>query len=140
MPSQEAFFGPSFSQTGLNAPGNFRLASVASGRSPESAAAEDAKKYFTGFAGGGDVGHGSFAVHGPGTGRSDEIPAMLSDGEYVVDAETVALLGDGSPKAGAKRLDDLRVKIRKHKGKKLAKGKFSPDAKPAEKYMAGGRI
>lgn len=140
MPSQEAFFGPSFSQSSLKAPGNFRLASVASGTSPESAAAEYAKKYFTGFAGGGDVGHGSFAVHGPGTGRSDEIPAMLSDGEYVVDAETVALLGDGSPKAGAKRLDDLRVKIRKHKGKKLAKGKFSPDAKPAERYMAGGRI
>lgn len=146
MPSQEAFFGPSFSQSSLKAPGNFKLASVLSGTSPESAAAEYAKKYFTGFAVGGDVGgeghsrHGSFAVHGPGTGRSDEIPAMLSDGEYVVDAETVALLGDGSPKAGAKRLDDLRVKIRKHKGRKLAKGKFSPDAKPAEKYMAGGRI
>lgn len=146
MPSQEAFFGPSFSQSSLKAPGNFKLASVLSGTSPESAAAEYAKKYFTGFAVGGDVGgeghsrHNSFAVQGPGTGRSDEIPAMLSDGEYVVDAETVALLGDGSPKAGAKRLDDLRVKIRKHKGRKLAKGKFSPDAKPAEKYMAGGRI
>ena len=145
MPSQSDFFGPSFSQSGLNAPGNFKLASVASGTSPESAAAEYAKKYFR-FAVGGDVGdegrsdHGSFAVRGPGTGRSDEIPAMLSDGEYVIDAETVALLGDGSSKAGAKRLDDLRVKIRKHKGKKLAKGKFSHDAKPAEKYMAGGRI
>jgi hypothetical protein len=65
---------------------------------------------------------------------------MLSDCEYVIDAETVALLGDGSSKAGAKKLDDLRVKIRKHKGKKLAKGKFSHDAKPADKYMAGGRI
>lgn len=145
MPSQEAFFGPSFSQSGLNAPGNFKLASVASGTSPESAAAEYAKKYFR-FAAGGDVGgegrssRSSFAVRGPGDGRSDEIPAMLSDGEYVIDAETVALLGNGSPKAGAKRLDDLRVKIRKHKGKKLAKGKFSPNAKPAEKYMAGGRI
>ena len=145
MPSQEAFFGPSFSQSGLNAPGNFKLASVSSGTAPESAAAEYAKKYFR-FAAGGDVGgeghssRSSFAVEGPGTGRSDEIPAMLSDGEYVMDAETVSMLGDGSPKAGAKKLDDLRVKIRKHKGKKLAKGKFSPNAKPAEKYMAGGRI
>lgn len=146
MPSQSDFFGPSFSQSSLKAPGNFRLASVAGGTSPESAAADYAKRYFTGFAVGGDVGHegqsdrGSFAVRGPGTGRSDEIPAMLSDGEYVIDAETVALLGDGSSKAGAKKLDDLRVKIRKHKGKKLAKGKFSHDAKPAENYMAGGRI
>lgn len=146
MPSQEAFFGPEFSSSSMNAPGNFRLASLNSGISPESAAAEYAKRYFTGFAMGGDVGHegregaGSFAVRGPGTGRSDEIPAMLSDGEYVMDAETVALLGDGSSKAGAKKLDDLRVKIRKHKGKKLAKGKFSHDAKAPERYMAGGRI
>ena len=146
MPSRESFFGPEFSSSSMNAPGNFRLASLASGTVPESAAAEYAKRYFTGFAMGGDVGHegredaGSFAVRGPGTGRSDEIPAMLSDGEYVMDAETVALLGDGSSKAGAKKLDDLRVKIRKHKGKKLAKGKFSHDAKAPERYMAGGRI
>jgi hypothetical protein len=133
--TQEQFFGPSFN---AKSPGSFKLASLAGGDLPESASSEYAKRYFTGFAGGGDVG--SFAVRGPGTGRSDEIPAMLSDGEYVIDAETVALLGDGSSKAGAKKLDDLRVKIRKHKGKKLAKGKFSHDAKPADKYMAGGRI
>jgi hypothetical protein len=81
-----------------------------------------------------------FAVNGPGTGRSDEIPAVLSDGEYVIDAETVALLGDGSSKAGAKKLDDLRVKVRKHKGKKLAKGRFSANAKKPEAYLSGGRI
>lgn len=82
----------------------------------------------------------SFAVEGPGTGRSDDIPAVLSDGEYVIDAETVALLGDGSSKAGAKKLDEMRVKVRKHKGKNLAKGKFSVDAKHPEAYMSGGRI
>jgi hypothetical protein len=81
-----------------------------------------------------------FAVNGPGTGRSDDIPAVLSDGEYVIDAETVALLGDGSSKAGAKKLDDLRVKVRKHKGKKLAKGRFSANAKKPEAYLSGGRI
>lgn len=81
-----------------------------------------------------------FAVNGPGTGRSDEIPAVLSDGEYVIDAETVALLGDGSSKAGAKKLDDLRVKVRKHKGQKLAKGRFSANAKKPEAYLSGGRI
>lgn len=82
----------------------------------------------------------SFAVEGPGTGRSDDIPAVLSDGEYVIDAETVALLGDGSSKAGAKKLDEMRVKVRKHKGKNLAKGKFSVNAKHPEAYMSGGRI
>jgi hypothetical protein len=81
-----------------------------------------------------------FAVNGPGTGRSDDIPAVLSDGEYVIDAETVALLGDGSSKAGAKKLDELRVKVRKHKGKKLAKGRFSANAKKPEAYLSGGRI
>jgi len=81
-----------------------------------------------------------FAVNGAGTGRSDDIPAVLSDGEYVVDAETVALLGDGSNKAGAKKLDDLRVKVRKHKGQKLAKGRFSANAKKPEAYLSGGRI
>jgi hypothetical protein len=78
-------------------------------------------------------------VKGPGTGRSDEIPARLSDGEYVIDAETVALLGDGSSDAGAKRLDQFRENIRAHKGAALARGKISPDAKHPEAYLKGGR-
>ena len=82
----------------------------------------------------------SFAVDGPGTGRSDSIPAKLSDGEYVMDAETVALLGDGSSKAGADALDKMRVNIRKQKGKNLAQGKFSVKAKAPEAYMTGGRL
>jgi hypothetical protein len=81
---------------------------------------------------------GGFAVEGAGDGRDDKIPALLSDGEYVVDAETVALLGNGSNKAGAKLLDSFRVKVRKQKGKKLARGKFSDNAKRPEQYMAGG--
>jgi hypothetical protein len=76
-------------------------------------------------------------VRGGGTGRSDEISAKLSDGEYVIDAETVAMLGDGSSKAGAKKLDEMRNKIRQHKGKALAKGKFSPDAKSPLTYLKG---
>jgi hypothetical protein len=89
---------------------------------------------------GGRPSRSSFAVSGAGTGRSDDIPAVLSDGEYVIDAETVALLGDGSSKAGAKKLDDLRVKIRKHKGQRLSQGRFSSDAKKPEAYLTGGRI
>lgn len=107
---------------------------------------EETFKEVTGMAHGGAMGYArgssrdSFAVEGPGTGRSDDIPAVLSDGEYVIDAETVALLGDGSSRAGAKKLDELRVKVRKHKGKNLAQGKFSVNAKHPEAYMLGGRI
>jgi hypothetical protein len=106
-------------------------------------------KAYTGYreyAEGGEVGgqyaHGgrsSFAVGGPGDGRDDKIPALLSDGEYVVDAETVAMLGNGSSKAGADALDKLRVNVRKHKGQKLAKGKFSANAKRPEQYLKKGR-
>jgi hypothetical protein len=74
-------------------------------------------------------------VKGPGTGRSDDIPARLSDGEYVMDAETVALLGDGSGSAGAKRLDEMRQELRKHKAKNLQKGGFSHKARSPDSYM-----
>jgi hypothetical protein len=109
--------------------------------------AANTSQAFTGYNGGGMAGDGdmpgmsdnSFAVNGPGTGRSDEIPAMLSDGEYVMDAEFVALLGDGSPKAGADILDQFRINVRKDKGRKLAKGEFSDNAKSPEHYLKGGR-
>ena len=74
-------------------------------------------------------------VSGPGDGRDDVINARLSDGEYVIDAESVSMLGDGSNVAGAKMLDDMRKKLRMHKGKVLAKGRFSPDAKSPLEYM-----
>jgi hypothetical protein len=105
-------------------------------------AREDRGFYLGGMAGGGDmsgVSDNSFAVNGPGTGRSDEIPAMLSDGEYVIDAETVALLGDGSSKAGANLLDQFRINVRKDKGRDLVKGDFSANAKRPEHYLKGGR-
>ena len=95
---------------------------------------------YTGYAEGGAAGTGprsTFAVGGPGDGRDDKIPAMLSDGEYVIDAETVAMLGNGSSKAGADALDKFRVNIRKHKGRKLSKGEFSVDAKKPEQYLKG---
>ena len=123
-----------------------RATSPYAGFGPGTLGEETFNRITTGMARGGPMGYArgssreSFAVEGPGTGRSDDIPAVLSDGEYVIDAETVALLGDGSSRAGAKKLDELRVKVRKHKGKNLAKGKFSVNAKHPEAYMRGGRI
>jgi hypothetical protein len=78
-------------------------------------------------------------VSGPGTGRSDSIPARLSDGEYVLTAEDVALIGDGSSNAGARRLDQMRQELRRHKGRALARGKISPNAKRPMAYLKGGR-
>lgn len=79
----------------------------------------------------------SMNIGGGADGRSDDVDALLSDGEYVIDAETVALLGNGSSEAGAKRLDQMRSGVRQHKGKNLSKGKISPNAKSPLAYMKG---
>lgn len=52
-----------------------------------------------------------FYANGRGTGQSDDIPAMLHDGDYVMDADTVAALGDGSSKAGAQALEQFRKEV-----------------------------
>jgi hypothetical protein len=43
-------------------------------------------------------------IAGPGTGTSDDIPAMLSDGEFVMTAKAVRNAGNGSRKEGAKNM------------------------------------
>jgi hypothetical protein len=74
-------------------------------------------------------------VKGRGDGQSDEIPAMLADGEYVFDAETVAQLGNGSSDAGAKVLDRMRENIREHK-RSAPVDKIPPKSKSPLEYMA----
>jgi hypothetical protein len=59
----------------------------------------------------GQTGH---YAQGRGTGQSDDIPAVLRDGDYVVDADTVAAFGDGSSKAGAGALEHFRRRIPEH--------------------------
>jgi hypothetical protein len=60
-----------------------------------------------------DFRHGD-AVTGPGDGQSDDIPAMLADGEFVFPADVVAALGNGSTKAGSDKLYDMMHGIRAH--------------------------
>jgi len=79
-----------------------------------------------------------FAVGGAGTGQSDDIPTMLSDGEYVFDADTVAALGDGSTKAGSAVLDRMREEIRKHK-RSAPVNDIPPKAKTAMAYLKTAR-
>jgi hypothetical protein len=47
------------------------------------------------------------AINGPGTGTSDSIPAMLSDGEFVFTAKAVRAMGQGSRRKGAKKMYKL---------------------------------
>jgi hypothetical protein len=60
-------------------------------------------------------------VQGGGDGMSDSVPATIdgkqdllaSKDEYMVDAPTVAMIGNGSSDAGAKKLDKMREEVRK---------------------------
>jgi hypothetical protein len=54
------------------------------------------------------------AVTGVGDGQSDDIPAMLADGEFVIPADVVSALGNGSTKAGSDKLYDMMHSIRRH--------------------------
>jgi hypothetical protein len=80
--------------------------------------------YNFGFAGGGmsEYKAGGKLLNGPGDGMSDSIPAVirgkgvqraaLADGEFVVPADVVSHLGNGSTKAGAKKLYVMMDKVR----------------------------
>ena len=46
-------------------------------------------------------------INGPGTGTSDDVPAMLSDGEFVMTAKAVRNAGGGSRALGARRMYGL---------------------------------
>jgi hypothetical protein len=77
-------------------------------------------------------------VTGEGDGQSDDIPAMLADGEYVFDADTVAQLGNGSTKAGSDLLDRFREEIRSHK-RSAPVNKIPPPAKSPLAYLKAAR-
>jgi hypothetical protein len=50
-------------------------------------------------------------INGPGTGTSDDVPAMLSDGEFVFTAKAVRNMGNGSRRKGAKKMYALMKKL-----------------------------
>ena len=79
-------------------------------------------------------------LKGPGDGMSDSIPATiggkrparLADGEFVVSADVVSGLGNGSTDAGAEVLYNMMDKVRKARtgtkkqGKQINPKKFTP--------------
>jgi hypothetical protein len=98
-----------------------------------------------GYATGGIASLGSFSdggrmLKGPGDGMSDSIPASigskqparLADGEFVVPADVVSHLGNGSTDAGAKQLYAMMNKVRKARtgnqkqGRQISAGKYLP--------------
>jgi hypothetical protein len=87
----------------------------------------------------GGYSDGGRMLKGPGDGMSDSIPATiagkqparLADGEFVVPADVVSHLGNGSTDAGAKKLYGMMDKIRKAR---TGKKKQAPSVK-ANKYM-----
>ena len=76
-------------------------------------------------------------LKGPGDGMSDNIPATignkqparLADGEFVVPADVVSHLGNGSTDAGAKHLYNMMDKVRKARTGRQAQGKQINPAK-----------
>ena len=96
------------------------------------------------YAGGGIANLGGYSdggrmLKGPGDGMSDSIPASiqgkqparLADNEFVVPADVVSHLGNGSSDAGAKKLYAMMNKVRKAR---TGKAKQAPAIK-ADKYM-----
>lgn len=84
--------------------------------------------YNFGFAGGGmpampEYRAGGKLLRGRGDGMSDDIPAVirgkgeqraaLADGEFVVPADVVSHLGNGSTNAGAKKLYQMMARVRR---------------------------
>ena len=53
-------------------------------------------------------------INGPGTEKSDSIPAMLSDGEFVMTASAVRGAGKGSRREGAKKMYKLMHQLEKN--------------------------
>ena len=73
-------------------------------------------------------------VKGDGDGTSDSVPAMLANGEFVIPADVVSSLGNGSNDAGAGILDQFLRVIRDHKRKADAKN-LPPDSKGPLAYL-----
>jgi hypothetical protein len=103
------------------------------------------------YAAGGNLGgysDGGRMLKGPGDGMSDDIPASighkqparLADSEFVIPADVVSHLGNGSSDAGAKKLYQMMDKVRmartgtKKQGKQIKADKYMP------KFADGGAV
>ena len=77
-------------------------------------------------------------IPGNGGGQDDIVDIKAAPGEYVMDAEIVSALGDGNNEEGARKLDQMRVNVRKHK-RSGGLASIPPKAKAPEQYMKKGK-
>jgi hypothetical protein len=101
----------------------------------------DAGQFESMFAGGGSVQYAAAGklLRGPGDGMSDDIKANISgkqearlaDGEFVIPADVVSHLGNGSSDAGSRKLYKMMAQIRKAR---TGKSKQAP-AVNVDKYL-----
>lgn len=119
-------------------PPNTKAEAASSSLDPETMAAQGGIMHANlgGYAAGGNPR----LLRGPGDGMSDNIPATiagkqparLADGEFVIPADVVSHLGNGSTEAGAKILHEMMNKVRRARtgnskqGKQINPRKFVP--------------
>jgi hypothetical protein len=84
-----------------------------------------------------DFRHGAH-VAGEGDGQSDDIKAMLADGEFVFPADVVSALGNGSTKAGSDKLYEMMHSIRERARSKKPKDLPPPALKSPLDYLKKG--
>jgi hypothetical protein len=120
--------------------GQLNLIPVTMKKSDESPNTVDAAQGGVMSLGGYAAGGNPRLLRGPGDGMSDNIPATiagkqparLADGEFVIPADVVSHLGNGSTEAGAKKLHKMMNDVRKARtgnpkqGKQINPNKFMP--------------
>ena len=74
---------------------------------------EDINPYYSMNKGGGvmDFPEKEGMINGPGDGQSDDIPAMLSDGEFVMTKQAVMAAGNGNRNIGTKKMYDMMYSL-----------------------------
>lgn len=134
MPGEEEYDGP-LSRFNYD-PDRYRPYRAASGGLMDT---EPARRMAAG--GLGSYSDGGQMLKGPGDGMSDDIPASiedkqparLADGEFVVPADVVSGLGNGSTDAGAEALYDMLDRVRKAR---TGRTKQAPEINPREMMPA----
>ena len=141
--------------------GSFAVGGLAQFASPYDEEKEKDSAKFNMGGGVAQLGGGRY-LDGMTDGMADEVPssidgvqpAALSDGEFVIPADVVSHLGNGSSNAGAKVLDDMMSNVRQERtgnskqGKQIdprqvmAQGGLAGYAHggPVQKFVEGGKL
>jgi len=136
----DAYLPPEYKMKGLRWSDNYRAAYAEGGIANLAGGGYDRmvgeEPMYQAMASGGISSLGSYSdggrmLKGPGDGMSDNIPATiagkrparLADGEFVVPADVVSHLGNGSTDAGAKQLYHMMNKVRQARTGRKAQGR-----------------